>query len=182
MSAVLIDDVETEVPPAPRWLVLVRGVLWLLVAMAVLSFTPTSVWAIGTMMAAVIIFGGIDELATAAEAPSWRWLHIVGGIVFVAVGAMALVSPFQTFGILALFIGWYLMFKGCLDIALAIGTNRPMWGLTLAVGIAQVLLAVWALGYPGRSAWLLVVWVGTGALFRGIGDLIAAVSHRGDLR
>lgn len=180
MSAVLIDDVETEVPPAPRWLVLLRGVLWLLVAMAVLSFTPTSAWAIGTMMGAVVIFSGIDELATAAEAQSWRWLHIIAGVVFIVFGFLALVSPFQTFGILALFIGWYLMFKGWLDVALAIGTDRPMWGLTLAVGIGEILLAIWALGYPGRSAWLLVTWVGVGAVFRGMGDLIAAVSHRGE--
>lgn len=180
-AAVVVTEVPTE-RPAPRWLVLLRGVLWLLVAVAVLSFTPTSAWAIGTMMAIVIIFSGIDELATAAQAESWRWLHLVAGPVFVVVGILALLAPFQTFGILALFIGWYLMLKGCLDIALALGTDRPLWGLTLAVGIGQILLAIWALGYPGRSAWLLIAWVGTGAVLRGVGDLIASVSHRGDLR
>ena len=44
---------------------------------------------------------------------------------------------------------------------------------------ARCCSALWALGYPGRSAWLLVLWVGFGAMFRGIGDLVAAFTHGG---
>ena len=37
---------------------------------------------------------------------------------------------------------------------------------------------VWAAGYPGRSASLLVVWVGIGALIRGITQLVLAFQVR----
>lgn len=179
MAAVAITDVEVAEPPAPRWLVAIRGFLWLLISLVVLSFTPSSAFAIGTMMAIVIIFAGIDELANMAAAQSWRWLHGVTGGLFLVFGAMALVEPFQTFGILSLFVGWYLLIKGFFDVLLAVGLRdvQRLWGLTLAVGIGEILLGLWALGYPGRSAWLLVLWVGTGALLRGIGDLVGAFTR-----
>jgi uncharacterized membrane protein HdeD (DUF308 family) len=179
MAAVVITDVETPAPP--RWLMVIRGVLWLMIALVVLSFTPSSVFAIGTMMAIVVIFAGVDELMNMADARSWRWLHGVTGVVFLFFGALAFLEPFQTFGILALFVGWYLLVKGFFDILLAVGQRglRPMWGLLLAVGVGEILLGLWALGYPGRSAWLLVLWVGTGALLRGVGDLAGAFTHGG---
>lgn len=181
MAAVVVEDVVVveEIPP-PRWLVAVRGVLWLLGAAAVLSFTSTSVAVIAIATGVVIILAGLDEVAEAATADSWRWAHAVLGALFLVTGFVALFMPWQTFGILALFLGWYLVVKGAFDIALAIGLRavRPLWGLALAVGISEVLIGVWALAYPRRSPWLLILWIGLGALFRGLGDLIRAFTGR----
>ena len=55
----------------------------------------------------------------------------------------------------------------------------PLWGLTLALGIVEVVVGVWAIGYPGRSAWLLVLWVGVAALTRGITEIVLAFKLRG---
>jgi uncharacterized membrane protein HdeD (DUF308 family) len=179
MAEVVVDRRAVNAPP--RWLLIVMGVLWVLIALAVLSFDVTSAALIGYMMAFVLIFAGIDEFVVMTMAPGWKWAHGLLGALFVLTGIMALLDPFQTFGVLALLIGWYLLLKGTFDIALAIGLRRemPLWGLTLAVGIGEVLIGLWALGYPGRSAWLLVLWVGIGAMFRGIGDLVAGFSHGG---
>jgi uncharacterized membrane protein HdeD (DUF308 family) len=72
------------------------------------------------------------------------------------------------------------VFKGTFDMVTAIGFRDvlPLWGLALAVGVLELLLGFWAIGYPGRSAWLLLVWVGIGAILRGIGDLVAAFTYR----
>lgn len=182
MAAVVLDDeVVLEAPPPPRWLMVVTGVLWLVVALVVLSFTSSSAATIGYMMAAVLVLAAVDEIVIMTVAPGWRWLHAVAGALFLVTGLLALVAPFQTFGILAMFIGWYLLIKGFFDIALAIGLRHglPLWGLALAVGIGEVLLGLWALGYPGRSAWLLILWVGVGASLRGVGDLVSAFTHGG---
>ena len=40
------------------------------------------------------------------------------------------------------------------------------------------LLGVWASGYPGRSATLLTLWVGIGALIRGITQIVASFQSR----
>ena len=124
---------------------------------------------------------GITEALEGAVAPSWRWLHGLLAVLFIVVGVMAFMEPFQTFGILALLIGWYLVFKGIVDIVVSAVYREvlPLWGLALAAGIAEVVIGVWALGYPGRSAWLLVLWIGIGALVRGITEIVLAFQLRG---
>jgi uncharacterized membrane protein HdeD (DUF308 family) len=94
---------------------------------------------------------------------------------------MALTTPFQTFGILALLIGWYLLFKGTFDVIISIVERDvlPLWGLALASGIIELALAMWALGYPGRSAWLLVLWIGITALMHGVTEIVFAFKLRG---
>lgn len=181
MAAVVVEDVVVveEVPP-PRWLIAARGVLWLIGAAAVLSFTSTSVAVIAIATGTVILLAGVDEIAEAATADSWRWAHAALGTLFLVSGFVALLLPWQTFGVLALFLGWWLVIKGGFDIALAIVLRsvRPLWGLSLAVGVSEVLIGVWALAYPRRSPWLLILWIGLGALFRGLGDLIRAFTGR----
>jgi uncharacterized membrane protein HdeD (DUF308 family) len=54
-----------------------------------------------------------------------------------------------------------------------------LWGLLLASGIIELAIGVWAIGYPGRSAWLLILWVGIAALVRGITEIVLAFKLRG---
>jgi uncharacterized membrane protein HdeD (DUF308 family) len=156
----------------------VSGILWLLFAIVLLSFDATSAATIGYLVAFLLLFAGVDEIIIMFVAPGWRWLHGLAGAIFLLGGIAGLMQPFQTFGILALLMGWYLLIKGFFDMATAIGFRHEMylWGLRMAVGIAEILLGLWALGYPGRSAWLLLLWAGTAALFRGIGNLVIAFS------
>jgi uncharacterized membrane protein HdeD (DUF308 family) len=44
--------------------------------------------------------------------------------------------------------------------------------MMLIVGIIEILLGVWAMGYPGRSAVLLIFWIGFGAIVRGIAEIV----------
>jgi uncharacterized membrane protein HdeD (DUF308 family) len=50
--------------------------------------------------------------------------------------------------------------------------------MTLVAGILEILIGAWAMGYPGRSAALLIVWVGFGAIVRGIAEIVAAFRVR----
>jgi uncharacterized membrane protein HdeD (DUF308 family) len=160
---------------------MVAGIVWLLFALVMLSMDSTSATVIGFIVGALLVLAGIEELVMMLIAPGWRWLHGALGVLFVIGGIAAFFEPVQTFGILALFVGWYLLIKGFFDItaALAFRHELPLWGLGLTVGIFEVLLGLWAVGYPGRSAWLLLVWVGVGALLRGISDLVLAFTHGG---
>lgn len=163
-----------------RWVLAARGVLWLLAAAAVLSYTSASVGVIAILAAGAILLGGVDELVEGVTAESWRWAHIALGVAFCLAGAVVLLLPWWTFGVLALFFGWYLVVKGIFDAVLAVVFRdiRPLWGLALAVGTSEVLLGMWVLVYPRRSPWLMVLWIGVGAALRGIGDLVRAISGR----
>lgn len=183
MTAVTEDDlVAEEVRQFSNnwWLWLITGILWIVISFIVQSFDPTSAATIAFMFGFVLLFAGVAEFVAIGVAEGWKWLHGVMGVLFVIAGILALIEPFQTFGILALLIGWFLLLKGVFDITLSIaGRDQiPLWGVQLAVGIIEILLGLWAIGYPGRSAWLLILWVGIGALVRGISDIITAFRVR----
>jgi uncharacterized membrane protein HdeD (DUF308 family) len=180
---VVVDDVIGTAREVTRlwWLFLITGIAWVLIAFMVLAMKPTTPATIGYLTGFVLIAAGVNEFMAIGFADGWRWLHAALGVLYVVAGLMALASPFQTFGILALLIGWYLLFKGTFDIIISIVERHvlPLWGLGLASGIIEVALAMWALGYPGRSAWLLVLWVGITALMRGSTEIVMAFKLRG---
>jgi uncharacterized membrane protein HdeD (DUF308 family) len=152
------------------WLYLLTGVLWIIFAFIVLSFNFDTVWAIAIFFGIGFIIGGVMELYVAFATPSWRWLHIVFGVIAIIAGFIALVWPGQTFLVLAVIIAWYVLFAGIMDIvtAFAVRDINDLWWLQLLLGIAQVLIGFWAVGYTERSVALLVIWVGASALARGI--------------
>lgn len=180
METVAVAEERAPGGTSAWWVFLVMGIGWVIVSLVVLAFDPTSAAAIGWMTAAVLIVAGLDEGFTALTTSGWRWLHAVLGLVLFTLGVGALLDPFQTFGILALFVGWYLVLKGTVDIIISVAGRGevPLWGLLLASGVAQVLIGMWAVGYPGRSAWLLILWVGLGALLRGITEIVLAFQLR----
>jgi uncharacterized membrane protein HdeD (DUF308 family) len=70
--------------------------------------------------------------------------------------------------------GFLLVLKGTFDLVLAIALRHSvdLWWMTLILGILEIALGMWASGYPGRSANLLILWVGIGAVIRGTTQLI----------
>jgi uncharacterized membrane protein HdeD (DUF308 family) len=167
---------------SPWWVFLITGVLWILIAWIVLRFDYTSISAISALAGTVILIAAIAELFMAFTAPSWRWLHAILGVLFVATSIVCFVHPGNTFLWLSAFIGWYLLFKGIADIILSFATKsvNDAWWLGLIVGIIEVGIGFWAAGRFDRSAYLLIVFVGVIALSRGITDIVNAFRLRKD--
>jgi len=162
------------------WLVLILGILWIIYAWIVLSFTFSTVLAIAVFAGVAFIFSGITEFFYAALVDEWKWLWIVLGVISIIAGIVALVWPDQTFLVLAAIIGWYLMFRGLFDLVTSI-MNREvndLWWLGLIAGVLEIGIGFWAVGYEGRSIALLVVWVGAYALLKGIMDIFLAFQLR----
>jgi uncharacterized membrane protein HdeD (DUF308 family) len=156
------------------WLYLVAGVLWIIFGWVVLSFNFDTVWAVAVFFGFGFIIGGTMELFVAFQATGWRWLHIAFGVIAIIAGIVALVWPGQTFLVLAAIIGWYILFAGIMDIvtSIAVKEDNEMWWLQLILGVVEVLIGFWAVGYTGRSVALLVIWVGASALARGISSIV----------
>ena len=81
---------------------------------------------------------------------------------------VAFVHPGNTFAALAAVFSFVLVFAGAFDIIYAISARREndAWWLQLVGGIIELALGLWAAGYWGRSAILLVAWVAAFALIR----------------
>jgi uncharacterized membrane protein HdeD (DUF308 family) len=165
------------------WWFLVTGVLWLLIAITVLRFDLTSVAAVGALLGAVLLLAGVNEFLTMSMRGSsgLRWLHAAMGVVFVLGGIWAFVHPIGAFYELASILGFVLVLKGGLDIALSVAMKdqNDVWGLGLAVGVLEVLLGFWvSQQFFAPRAILIVTWVGFAALFRGIGEIVLAFQLR----
>jgi uncharacterized membrane protein HdeD (DUF308 family) len=179
-----VGSVDSVGVPEDRswWVYLVTGSLWLVFGFAILNGHDdmTTVWTVAIFAGALFLCFGFGEFVTAFVAEGWRWFHILMGIAGILAGIMAFAWPGQTFLTLAAIIGWYILFSGVMHVSLAVMARDldDLWWMTLLVGIAEILLAFWALGYPGRSIRLLILWVAASALVRGTLQVVAAFSLR----
>lgn len=163
------------------WIFLVTGILWLLGAMIVLRFDETSIAFVGVLLGVVIVMAGANELLIAAMVEGWKWVHVVLGVLFVIGGIAAMFQPGEAFWALASILGFLLLLKGTFDIVVSIATRdeNPVWGLGLAIGILEVLLAFWVSQqfFRPRAA-LIILWVGMAAIFRGVSEIVLAFQVR----
>ena len=165
----------------PWWLFLVTGIAWLIIAVMVLRFTPASVNTVGVLMGVLFLLGAFNEFLIASIRHSWRWAHILMGILFVVGSIWAFARPFNAFWALASVLGLLLIFKGTLDIIDGVMTKdvNSAWWLGLLTGILEIVLGFWASqqNFPAQGA-LRLLWVGFFALFRGISELVIAFELR----
>jgi len=163
------------------WLFLILGILWILFGMFVLSYNVGSLLALAIFAGVAFIMTGINQFLSFGRVEGgWRWLYLVGGVLSIIAGIIAFVWPGRTLLVLSVVLAWFLVFKGIVDIVTALSNHgRPYWWLGLILGILELLLGIWAAGYPGRSLFVFVNLVGIYAIFYGFTELFAAFDLRG---
>jgi len=175
-SAVRTDDLA---PDAGQrwWMFLVSGTVWAIIALTVFRFDIHSAGVIGAIVGAFCIVAGIQQFATlGVSSTGWKIVHVILGLLFVAVGVIALVYPHRTFVEVAAIFAFFLGIKGFFDMMVAFMSRHAtdLWWVLLLVGLVEILLAFWAAGNFGREAVLLVVWVGAAALAHAVADFVLA--------
>jgi uncharacterized membrane protein HdeD (DUF308 family) len=161
------------------WWFLVLGILWTAFGMFVLSYRAGSLAAVAALVGVGFLFGGITQLALAAWIPGWSWLFIVVGILAVAAGIMTFIWPGKTLYVVSIFVAWYLIAFGILHLISALaGPKLPWWWTRLLLGIAELVLGVWAVRSWERSLLTLLTLVGVWAIFHGVSEIFAAFALR----
>ncbi|HEX3202575.1 MAG TPA: DUF308 domain-containing protein, partial [Actinomycetes bacterium] len=126
------------------------------------------------------IMTGINQILDAGRVEGWGWLYLIGGVLSIIAGIIAFVWPGRTLVVISVVLAWFLVFKGIVDIVAALSSHgRPYWWVTLILGILELLLGMWAVGYPGRALVVFVNLVGIYAIFYGFTELFAAFDLRG---
>ena len=159
------------------WLFLLAGIAWLVFSLVIFRFDITSAKSIAILFGIVAIVAGVDEfMAIGVSTTGWKIVHGLLGVIFIIVGIFAFAHPGSTFEALAALIGFFLLFKGILDLAVAFATKAEydMWWVQLVVGLIEIGLAFWVAGDFQRKATLLIVYVGIVALSKGITDIFLA--------
>jgi uncharacterized membrane protein HdeD (DUF308 family) len=161
----------------PWWLILVTGVSWMLVALIVLRFDYSSVSAISILFGFVALAAGAAEIGVTVMSQGWwKLLSALLAVAFIATGIISFIHPGDTFAALAAVISFFLVFSGTYEVIMAISLRREIevWWIQLIGGLIQLGLGFWAAGYYGRSAVLLVAWVASFAIIRGVRDIVLA--------
>jgi uncharacterized membrane protein HdeD (DUF308 family) len=164
------------------WVFLVLGVIWLMIGFVVLRLEVESVKTVGFLIGAMFVIGALNEgVMASASNGGWKFLHWAMAVLFVFGAGWAFVNPGESVFALASILGFILFFMGTLSIMTSIASRpeNPLWGLGLAVGIMELLLAFWASQrYIVARVTLILVWVGIMAIFRGVEHLVLAFAVR----
>jgi uncharacterized membrane protein HdeD (DUF308 family) len=159
------------------WLVAIRGVLAILFGLLALFSPMLVVFSLLTFFAFFVILSGVFliTLAILGEIES-RWLRLLEGIVFIAVGVVVLTSPASAAAAMMLFIAAWAIVSGVFQILSAIKLRKVIrneW-MMIAGGAISILFGI-VLGanlLTGAAVFAMVF--GAFALLVGIFNLMLA--------
>ena len=178
---VVRDAVRTGVHEVTAiwWWFLILGIVWTGLGMFVLSYRVGSLAAVAGLVGGAFLYGGIAQLVVARQVRAWRWLLIVAGSLGVAAGVVTFVWPDVTLYAVSILVAWYLVIFGMVHIVTALaGPKLPWWWTRLLLGVAELVLGVWAVHSWQRSLWTLVTLVGVWAIVHGVNEIFAAFAVR----
>jgi uncharacterized membrane protein HdeD (DUF308 family) len=153
------------------------GVAWLAIAWSVLRLGPAEVAGVAGPM---VLFGALCEAVRALAGTRTWWLNAGLGLLFAVTGGIMLADQDVTYATPASLVGWYLMVRGAMDVAVSTmnrGTDRT-WGLMLTLGVGQAALGFYAAGPPARSADPLILLLGALGVMRAVAELVTALRLR----
>jgi uncharacterized membrane protein HdeD (DUF308 family) len=124
---------------------------------------------------------GLRSVLASTLAENW-WLILLRGIAAILFGVLAFIWPGITLFTLIIFFGAYALVDGVFSIMAAIrgGTMAPRWWLAL-VGVAGLATAAITFFWPGKTAFILVLFIGWWSIVKGIFEIVGAISLRKEI-
>jgi uncharacterized membrane protein HdeD (DUF308 family) len=153
------------------------GVAWLAIAWSVLRLEPADVVSVA---GPVILFGALCEAVRALAGTRTWWLNAGMSVLFAATAGVLLLDQSSTLATPASLVGWFLLVRGALDVAVATmnrGTDRT-WVLMLALGVTQAGLGFYAASPLAREADPMIMVLGGLGVVRAVADLVTALRLR----
>jgi uncharacterized membrane protein HdeD (DUF308 family) len=151
------------------WIPLVSGLVSIGLGLAILA-TDWTVHALVIITGLVFIIRGIALAFSPAYAGRTSGEQIVAGIAGVISGVVLVAWPGPSLLVLAFFVGAWLAVSGGFHIVTSVARRRelPHWGLTLSVGVIELLLGIWAMRRPEATLALLITIIGLWAVVTGV--------------
>ena len=162
-----------------RWKQFRRGALLVSCCMLALGILML-IWPEISALAVCIILGILCTVAGVYELVRYFKLGLAGvffrfdltfGICSILIGVLLLVHPYGAITFLPIAAGFYMIIGSVLDIQVAVEMRRfrlGSWGLSLALGIVSILLALFLLINPFAGAKALMILIGAALILGSI--------------
>ncbi len=166
---------QTEAVSKGWWVLLLTGVVSI-VAGAIIVFINWTVDDLVVFVGTLLIVRGAFTMFSIPIDGSLRTWSIALGLVEIFVGIGVFAWPGPALLVVALSIGWLLLFRGSMAIIGAISSRKvlPLWGLVLVAGILEVVVAIYLLGKPGLTLVATVLAIGFATVLYGVLEVVAA--------
>jgi uncharacterized membrane protein HdeD (DUF308 family) len=158
------------------WVLLVIGLVSIF-AGGIILLVDWSVSDLAVFLGTLFFVRGIFTMVSIPMDGSGRGWAVALGLLEVGIGIAAWVWPDPTLLVIAALVGWWVLFGGLMTIVGSIGARRvlPYWGLFLALGIAEAVVAVWLLNRPDVTLIATVLAIGLWSILYGIVYVVAAL-------
>ena len=166
-----------------RWRsILAWGIL--MIVLGVIALATPFIVSLGTTVFVgwMIVLGGIIELGTTFSARGWQGVlfYLLLGVLDILFGLLVISRPIEALGMFTLFFAAMLFGAGTCRSCMAVFTQAPNWGMTLASGVVSILCGVLiAADWPKSAIWVVGTFVGVSLLMRGISTTALAWGLRG---
>jgi uncharacterized membrane protein HdeD (DUF308 family) len=151
-----------------------------LASLVVLRFTYATVAAIATLFGALCLVAAATEVIVGAvSSRGWRMTRWFVAAAFVVAGVVAYLAVKTTVIGLAAVMSVLFILWGALGVVVAIAVHRNIgWWVLLILGLAQLAIGSAILGSLQMSITALLIWVATGTVIHGIGEISSAFAVR----
>jgi len=157
------------------WIVAFGAILNLAGLIALGSVMVATLAAV-TIVGAMMILGGVAELAMGFRARDWGHfiLWILGGLLYVAAGIFVLVNPLLASVVLTLLLGAGLVAAALVRFYLAfqLPPSQPRTLVFLTALVTGIMGIIIISGWPRDSFWVLGLILAIDLMFHGIGWMI----------
>jgi uncharacterized membrane protein HdeD (DUF308 family) len=155
------------------WVLLLSGIVGV-VAGGIILFTDWTVSQLVTFVGLLFIFRGVLTAVSLPVDGSMRGWAVAVGLLEVGIGIGVFTWPGPTLLVLALMIGWWVLFSGVMTTTGAIAARDflPYWGLMLAYGIIETLFAFWLIARPDVTLVATVLAIGLWTMVYGVVQVI----------
>jgi len=151
------------------WIPLLAGLASVAFGLAVLA-AGRSVGSLGVVTGLLFIVRGAALALNPAYAAKGSGEHVLAGVTGALAGLVLFAWPGLTGQVLVLFAGVWLVVSGGFQIVVSAARRRelPYWRLTLALGVIELLLGLWAMRTPSATLVSTGAVIGIWAVMTGV--------------
>jgi uncharacterized membrane protein HdeD (DUF308 family) len=163
------------------WWFLLLGILLVTCGTVAVIYPVLSSWAVVDVLAALFLIAGVATMVSSFWAGKWSGLlvHLLVGILYIAIGFVITEKPFATIAVLTIFIAVSFIVSGSFRALAALLIRFPQWGWALLNGLVSMLLGIIIFRHlPGAALWVIGLLVGLEMLLNGWTWIMMALAIR----